>query len=82
MPIAQSRLLKVLLRSIDSLDETQRVQDYKDEVKTILSDIVLLERQHSDSPTRIQQRVGDKVSALGVYLFQNGWKPENREGKK
>ena len=75
MIVNQQKLLEVLRDQVSLIDETKRVPGYRTDILETLSQIVLLEREHLEAKTRIQQKVTDKAQALATLLLEAGWEP-------
>lgn len=46
----------------------ERYPGYRADLTDLVSQIVMLEREHERKATQIQKKVGDKVTALGALL--------------
>ena len=75
MIVNQQKLLEVLRDQVSLIDETKRVPGYRTDILETLAQIVLLEREHLEAKTRIQQKVTDKAQALAILLLEAGWEP-------
>ena len=75
MIVNQQKLLEVLRDQVSLIDETKRVPGYRTDILETLAQIVLLEREHLEAKTRIQQKVTDKAQALATLLLEAGWEP-------
>jgi len=65
--VDQRRLISVMRGAVSRIEE--RYDGYRDDLFDYLSQIVMLEREHQRQATQIQKKVGDKVSALGTYIY-------------
>ncbi len=75
MTVSQQKLLAVLRERVGEIDESTRVPNYRRHVLVSLSEIVALERQHSQAAIQIQKKINDQSEALGRILLDGRWKP-------
>jgi len=63
------KIVTILLEQCGSLDE--RFPGYRDEIKTLLAEVLNLERTHAISRINISQKIADQVNTLGMELHKS-----------
>ena len=66
MPLTGRKIIVLLLEEAAKVDE--RCRGYRKEIAGLIADVVDLESQHRVHGINIQQKIGDKCSALGHLL--------------
>lgn len=66
MGISHQQLIQTLKNEVDLVSE--RYPGYRRDLMEALADLVAIEADHERSPTRVFQRVSDKIEALGDLI--------------
>ncbi len=68
MVVDQRKLITVMKQSVSEIDS--RYPGYHKDLFDFVAQIVFLEREHEQKATQIKNKVGDKVSALGLVIYK------------
>ena len=68
MPVNRVKLAQILLEECEGIEE--RCSGYGKNIKTLLAEIIELERANESSRTNIQQQISDKLEAEAMHLNQ------------
>ena len=63
MPLNDSKIISIIKEEVDKVDDF--VPGYKKELLETIADIIFDERQNRVVGTRIQQKVTDRIEAMG-----------------
>jgi len=63
------KILQVLEGELDKVQE--RCAGYREELKHLLGDILLIERDHAIARTNVVKRIADQVNTVGMFLHKN-----------
>ncbi len=75
MDSSRQRFYEILLEEVEKLDEI--TLDYKDEVRSLMADIVNLEQANQKSTVfQIQKRINDMIDASGLALSKKDTQDE------
>lgn len=66
MPANDKKIVEIIYSEIDSIEE--RCDGYHNELKDAISDIIASEREHRVARTNVDQRISDKINAIGQIL--------------
>lgn len=66
MPANDQKIVAIMFSEIDAVEE--RCKGYHDELKYAIAEIIAAERGHRVTRTNIDQRVADKINAVGSFL--------------
>ena len=66
MPANDQKIVEIIFSEIESVEE--RCSSYRDELRDAVADIIAAERSHRVARTNIDQRVADKINAVGSIL--------------
>jgi len=66
MPLNEKKIIAMILAQCDHIEE--RCPGYRKEILEVVSEILLLERQHRTQGTNIQQKIGDRCNVAGQIL--------------
>ena len=66
MPANDQKIVAIIFSEIDSVEERSR--GYHDELKHAIAEIIAAERGHRVTRTNIDQKVADKINAVGSFL--------------
>ena len=66
MPANDQKIVEIIFSEIDSIEE--RCDGYHDELKEAVVDIIASEREHRVARTNVDQRISDKINAIGQIL--------------
>ena len=69
MTLADKKVLNVLQEGVEDLPE--RCDGYRAEMRHLLADVLLIERNHQVARTRVVQNIADRVSATAEMLHGN-----------
>ena len=74
MPVKSQKLLQIISEELDNIE--QRGKGYRQgALKDALIEIIEIVHQHRIAKTNVQQRINDKVNAVGKYLHKNRLNP-------
>ncbi len=60
------KVVSIILEQCDKLEE--RCDNYREEIKSVVSEILEHERNHRISPMNIQKKINDKFNAAAQFL--------------
>jgi hypothetical protein len=63
------KIISVLMEEMDNIPN--RSIGYKMEMKELVSDVLLLEREHQISKIDIVKKIADKINASGKIYYRN-----------
>jgi len=66
MPANDEKIVAIMFSEIEAVEE--RCKGYRDELKLAVAEIIALERGHRIARTNIDQKVSDKINAVGNSL--------------
>ena len=66
MPANDQKIIEIIYSEIEATQE--RCNGYHNELKLAIADIIASEREHRVARTNIDQRVSDKINAIGQTL--------------
>lgn len=66
MPANDHKIVTIMFSEIEAVEE--RFKGYRDELKQTIAEIVAAERGHRIARTNIDQKVSDKINAVGSTL--------------
>jgi hypothetical protein len=66
MPLNQKLIVDIIFDQVQEIDD--RYSDYREIIKDIVVDILLLERQDLISHSNIQQKINEKCNSAGRLL--------------
>lgn len=69
MAYNDKKIVSVLIEECDDIEE--RCKGYRSELKSLLADVLKLEREHAISKLNITQKIGDQVNTVGMFLHRN-----------
>jgi hypothetical protein len=69
VPLNQRKIVEIILREVQDVKE--KFSGYREEIQDVIVDIIEYERQHRVQGTNIQQKVNDKIGAVGHYLAEH-----------
>ena len=78
MPVKGRKVISILIDECDAIEE--RCEGYKEELKEVIADIMMAERQHRVKGTNIQQLINDKCNATGRFLAEKRGQTKMAEG--
>lgn len=75
MAYKDEKVIGILLEQVDAVDE--RCDDYREELRHAVADVIAKERQNRYARTNIKQQVADIIDRLGAYLHASSRKNES-----
>ena len=69
MPLNERKVLDIILNEAKKIDE--KCSGYQNEIKEVLAEIVMYERQHRVQGINIQKKINEKCQATGKFLAEN-----------
>lgn len=68
MPLNERKIISIILEECDGIEE--RCNGYREEVREVITDILMHERGHRVSRTHIQKKVNDRCNAAARFLIR------------
>lgn len=68
MPLNDRKIISIILEQCREIEE--RCEGYREEIVSVISDIVEYERQHRVQGTNIQKKINDKCNAAARFLAE------------
>jgi len=75
MAFNDRKIIKVLVDEAKKVEE--RCQGYREEITSLLAEILNLERTHAIGKINISQKIGDQINTVGMYLHKQNKKNHN-----
>lgn len=66
MPLNEKKIVSIILEQCDGLEE--RCVGYREEIISVISDILEYERSHRVTATTIQKKINEKCNAAARFL--------------
>lgn len=67
MPINNERVVEIIFKNISEIEE--RYQGYSDDLKQLVAEVMVLERDHQIQKTNIKQLMSEKIALSANELF-------------
>ncbi len=68
MPINNERVVEIIFKNISEIEE--RYQGYSDDLKQLVAEVMVLERDHQIQKTNIKQLMSEKIALSANELFE------------
>ena len=68
MPINNERVVQIIFENISEIEE--RYQGYSDDLKQLVAEVMVLERDHQIQKTNIKQLMSEKIALSANELFE------------
>ena len=69
MPSSNMKVFHVVMEEVETIEE--RREGYREELVSAIAEIIEAERQHQVRGTNIQQKVNDRCSDAGGFLYES-----------
>ena len=63
------KIIQVLQGELDEVPD--RCRDYRKELRELVGDVLLLEREHAISRTTVVKNIADQVNTVGMFLHES-----------
>jgi hypothetical protein len=63
------KILQVLRGELGKVNE--RCAGYRVELRHLLGDVLIFEREHTISKTNVVQKIADQVNTVGMFLYKS-----------
>ena len=68
MPINNERVVEIIFKNISEIEE--RYQGYSQDLKQLVAEVMVLERDHQIQKTNIKQQMSEKIALSANELFE------------
>ena len=68
MPINNERVVEIIFKNISEIEE--RYQGYSQDLKQLVAEVMVLERDHQIQKTNIKQLMSEKIALSANELFE------------
>ena len=68
MPLNEKKIISIILEECAGIDE--RCNGYREEIREVITDILMHERGHRVSRTNIQTKINDRCNAAARFLVK------------
>lgn len=78
MPLNERKIISIILEECAGIDE--RCNGYREEIREVITDILMYERGHRVSRTNIQTKINDRCNAAAQFLVKKRGSYTSTEG--
>ena len=68
MPVNDQRVIQIIFENINKIEE--KYVGYTDDLKHLIGEVMMLERDHQIQKTNIQQLMGEKIGIAANDLYE------------